>query len=297
MRIIISDKEWYYGRYVIIALIGIISIAGGAYMYIKELREGITKSFIIPGNSNSLYQEEKNSKKNDSGEKTDQIVNLDNLERNFTVSNDDIKTSQIEIKKEDASFTSSSNSVSNEMIGVAIQGAVKNPGLYWVKPTSRLQTLIELAGGPLPNAELRYINLAAPLIDGTTVVIPEKAKVVKDGKLVSVKGPTQPVEYIYPSGVQYPSTTLAEPNSIRDGEINSIQSLPSNTQSYPTLININTASQKELESLPGIGPVLANSIIEYRKNKPFQSVEELRSIPGIGPKRFEKIRELITVSP
>ncbi len=297
MRIIISDKEWYYGRYVIIALIGIISIAGGAYMYIKELRKDMTKSFIIPGNSNSLFQDEKNSKKNDSGEKTDRIVNLDNLERNFTVSNDDIKTSQIEIKKEDDPSTSSSNRVSNEMIGVAIQGAVKNPGLYWVKPNSRLQTLIELAGGPLPNAELRYINLAAPLIDGTTVVIPEKVKVVKNGKLVSVKGPTQPAGYIYPSGVQYPSTTSAGPNSVQGGEINSTQGPPSNTQSITTLININTASQKELESLPGIGPVLANSIIEYRKNKPFQSIEELRSVPGIGPKRFEKIRELVTVSP
>jgi competence protein ComEA len=64
--------------------------------------------------------------------------------------------------------------------------------------------------------------------------------------------------------------------------------------SYP--ININTASQAELESLPGIGPALAQAIIEYRQaHGPFKTIEEIIDVSGIGPKTFEKIKALITV--
>jgi competence protein ComEA len=62
------------------------------------------------------------------------------------------------------------------------------------------------------------------------------------------------------------------------------------------LVNINTASQEELESLPGIGPALAKQIIAYRTvNGPFKVIEDILDVPGIGPKTFEKIKALITV--
>lgn len=62
------------------------------------------------------------------------------------------------------------------------------------------------------------------------------------------------------------------------------------------LININTASQKELEALPGIGPVLAQRIIEYRKaNKGFKSIEEILKVSGIGPKKYSALKDKITV--
>ncbi|MCR4432453.1 MAG: helix-hairpin-helix domain-containing protein, partial [Caldiserica bacterium] len=61
-------------------------------------------------------------------------------------------------------------------------------------------------------------------------------------------------------------------------------------------ININTASAKELESLPGIGPVLAQRIVDYRAQKGgFKSIEEIKEVSGIGDKRFEAIKDLITV--
>ena len=61
------------------------------------------------------------------------------------------------------------------------------------------------------------------------------------------------------------------------------------------LINVNRASAEELESLPGIGPVLAEAIVHYRNTRPFESVEELTHVRGIGPKRLEAIRPLVTV--
>lgn len=61
-------------------------------------------------------------------------------------------------------------------------------------------------------------------------------------------------------------------------------------------INLNTATRGELESLPGIGPVLAKRIVEYRRqNGPFRTVEELQSVSGIGPSRYAAVRDLVTV--
>lgn len=61
------------------------------------------------------------------------------------------------------------------------------------------------------------------------------------------------------------------------------------------LVNINDASQSELEALPGIGPVTAEAIIKYRENKAFESVEELKEVSGIGPKKFDQIKDLVSI--
>ncbi len=62
-------------------------------------------------------------------------------------------------------------------------------------------------------------------------------------------------------------------------------------------ININTATQAELETLPGIGPTLAAAIVEYReKNGPFATIEDIQDVPGIGPSKYEAIRDLITAN-
>jgi competence protein ComEA len=144
---------------------------------------------------------------------------------------------------------------------VYVVGAVAAPGVYSLPAGSRVKEAVEAAGGALPEANLQAINLAALLEDGAKVSIPST--------LIHTDEPPLP-----PSRA---SGTM--PPSEKSG-----------------LININTATQAELESLPGIGSVIAQRIIAYRQaNGPFSKIEDLLNVPDIGPKTFENIKNLITV--
>ena len=123
-----------------------------------------------------------------------------------------------------------------------------------------MQDAISAAGGFLAEADKEFINLARILDDGEMLEIP-----YADG--FSPVIPT-PVQEIITSG------------------------------SETDLININTASSFELESLPGIGSVAAGKIIAYREeNGPFFSIEDIINVTGIGPGTYERIKDLITVGP
>ncbi len=140
---------------------------------------------------------------------------------------------------------------------VYVSGAVLNPDVYSLPPGSILKDALMAAGGPSPEADLDSINLAMPLKDGMHIFVPRKGE-----------------------------ATLPEPPAA--------SVLPSPT--YSPLININTASQAELESLPGIGPTLARRIIEFReKHGPFNSIEDIKKVPGIGETTFSRIKDYITV--
>ena len=143
---------------------------------------------------------------------------------------------------------------------VHLAGAVLNPGVYSLAPGSRLKDAIEIAGGLLLEADADRLNLAANLVDGSQIFVPT----------------LQPVG------------STAETAS-RSGDI------PLLITETDHLVNINTATQAELESLPWIGPALAQGIIAYREaNGPFDSIEEIMDVYGIGPKTFENIKDLIT---
>jgi competence protein ComEA len=142
---------------------------------------------------------------------------------------------------------------------VHVIGAVPRPGVYELAEGSRVQDAIQAAGGLLAQAEISFINLAAPIEDGQQLDIP-----FKDGAPLS--GPFS----------EQPLATL---------DVNQSE-----------LININEASLEELDTLPGIGPTTAQKIIEYREqNGPFQNVEDIMNVSGIGPATFEEIKDLITV--
>lgn len=142
-------------------------------------------------------------------------------------------------------------------IVVYISGAVPRPGVYALPQGARVQDAISAAGGFLADAEKTGINLARQLEDGEQLEIP-----FAEGASLVI--PTPGVEVIEPSETE--------------------------------LININTASQTELESLPGIGPTTAQKIIEYREaNGPFAAIEDIINVSGIGPGTFERIKDLITV--
>lgn len=137
---------------------------------------------------------------------------------------------------------------------VDVAGAVQQPGVYEFAEGDRVIDAIERAGGSLPKADLSLLNLAAPLADGTQILVPKAGPPV-----VGVPGGTTPGA----SG---------------------------------GLININSASETELETLSGIGEVLAATIVEYRtQNGPFASVEDLMDVSGIGPATLDEIRDQVTV--
>lgn len=157
---------------------------------------------------------------------------------------------------------------------VQVSGAVNKPGLYPLSAGSRVQDALNAAGGLAENADPNVLNLAAIIQDGQRIDVPA----------------LQPTPPPLPAGA--PTLTPVP------GWTGSPTHTASSTSpaSSAGLININTASQAELESLPYIGPSLAQRIIEYREqNGPFKSIEDIQKVKGIGPAIFAKIKDLITV--
>lgn len=153
-------------------------------------------------------------------------------------------------------------------VTVHVSGAVMQPGVYSLPAGSRVQDAIQAAGGLAPQAQAGTLNLAALLQDGSKVAVPAAAPTADPARQT-------PAATTDPASSRQAATTTAGPQ-------------------FP--ININTASQEELEALPGIGPVTAQKIIAYRTaNGPFAAIEDIVNVPGIGPKTFEMIQTLITV--
>ncbi len=145
-----------------------------------------------------------------------------------------------------------------EQLTVEISGAVGSPGVYEVQPDSRINDLLQLAVGLEDGADRKWVakNL-------------NRAEVLEDGQKVYIPAVSE-VE----GGGQGDST-----NRVRG-------------TSTSAKVNLNTASKAQLEVLPGIGPTYAERIIQAR---PFKSVEQLLDISGIGPKKYELIKELVSV--
>ena len=150
---------------------------------------------------------------------------------------------------------------------VHVSGAVKRAGVYRLAPDSRVADAIEQAGGATQNADLDALNLAEPLQDGQKIHVPRKGEV--SPPVVASVAPSR--------------TPRSAP-----------QAAAAATTQFP--INLNTATAEQLEAIPGIGPVLAQRIIEYRQmHGRFQSVDELLEVRGIGPKRLENMRPYVVV--
>ncbi len=291
MRVVMSDVEWYYGRYVLAGIIVLVGVCGGMGIYYYESEDTSTGQASHQENSSDTSQE---------------VSHFSTPLPTITPAKETEQTSEVIHKDSSPSLSDTEKAINSpqegespRVIGVGIQGAVQKPGLYWVVEGTRLQELIDIAGGARDSAELRYLNIAALLFDGTTVVIPERQKVEFDGQRLSARGLSHPRGSVISEGGYYDDISGGTPSRGLDKEMPSSVSSPLSKEqsSAEGLIDINHASQEELESLPGIGPVLARAMISYRENQPFQRAEDLLQVPGIGPKRFEKIRPFITVSP
>lgn len=178
---------------------------------------------------------------------------------------------EIEIETTENSVEGSINEekIENTNIIVHITGEIINDGIIEIEEGSRIADVIEEAGGITEEADLSKVNLAYQVSDGQKIYIPninEKENEIQN----SIE------EYI---------TNEAGDNIIIEGKENSSEK-----------VNINTATQTELETLNGIGPSTALKIINYRnENGKFETIEDLKNVPGIGEQKFENIKEGICV--
>ncbi|HYH28150.1 MAG TPA: ComEA family DNA-binding protein [Actinomycetota bacterium] len=139
---------------------------------------------------------------------------------------------------------------------VHVGGHVRQPGVYEMRAGDRVIDAIERAGGARDGAELDQLNLAALLVDAQQILVPAKGKPLPAPAAGAGTG----------------------------------------AQAESDVVNLNTATQEQLETLPGIGEVLAQRILDYREsNGPFRSVDDLTEVSGIGERRLEDLRPHVTV--
>jgi competence protein ComEA len=137
---------------------------------------------------------------------------------------------------------------------VHVVGAVRRPGLYRVPHGSRIADALRRAGGATPRADVSLVNLAAQVSDGTQIVVPKREVLEAPGS----------------GGTGTPEAGAGGP------------------------VHLNSATLEDLDALPGVGPVTAQKILDYREQHgAFSSVDDLDAIPGIGPARLEQLREVV----
>ena len=198
-------------------------------------------------------------------------IKRENLIENIT----DINT--IETSEENETKEQEKVDITKKIM-VYITGEVKNPGIYELEENSRIKDIIEKAGGLKETADITDINLATILQDEDKITIPSKEENKQE------KQNTEKIQ----SNKQSKTTEKSQNTT----------SISTNTtgKNQNTKVNINTATQTELETLPGIGPSIASKIVSYRKeNGKFKSIEEIKKVNGIGESKYKKIKELIKV--
>ncbi len=157
---------------------------------------------------------------------------------------------------------------------IHVTGAVAKPGVYELPAGSRVIDAVNKAG-PTGEADLDVLKLATQVIDGQTIYVPVKAAAAQPGAV----GTSPPAAVVVAAPVMSSSAGAG-----------------SNAQQTGGKVNINTADQAQLDTLPGIGPAYAQRIIQYREiNGPFKAIEDIKRVSGIGDKRFEQLKDLITV--
>jgi competence protein ComEA len=141
---------------------------------------------------------------------------------------------------------------------VHVAGKVRKPGLIRTHAGARVADALTAAGGPLPGTDLTTLNLARPLTDGEQI-------------LVGVPATTQ--SNALPPGTTQPGAPTS-----------------------PTQVDLNTATLAQLETLPGVGPVLAQRILDYRtQNGPFTTIDQLQEVPGVGQKKFDSLKPHVRI--
>lgn len=181
------------------------------------------------------------------------------------------KTENIEeissVQEEENNAVSTNNIIEEKIqtIMVHIMGQVNYPGVVELQENARIQDAIEAAGGTTSEADFSKINLAYILEDGMKIYIPKIGEEEKQAYITQDSG----------------DTIIEENKKEEEGKL---------------MVNINTASKEELESLPGIGESIATRIVNYRKeNGKFSKIEDIQNVSGIGEAKYNNIKNYITV--
>ena len=150
------------------------------------------------------------------------------------------------------------NSLPQREITIYVVGAVNKPGLVNLPENARAADAVNACGGLLPTADSEKINMAQVLKDGQQLKVPEKNA----------------------AGIKNDPSKAGQAKGGENGE----------------KVNINTADEKALDTLPGVGPAMAKRIIEYRETEgAFQSIEDIKKIRGIGDAKFAKMKDKICI--
>lgn len=257
-------KKLIKNKYVL--LIGSIIIMSILYFVVEKAID----NYNFQSNDGISFEDTKESSEI-AVENTEGLDNVENeveeiIDEGFF---DDNITESVESQTEDISKA-------KNKIYVYVTGEVNNPGVVIIDEGSRIIDAINAAGGTTDNANITKVNLVYVLEDGVKVNIPSNNDLKNDSKF----------EYITVDSGD------GSDNSVETGSKKSDLGI----STKHTIVNINIATQTELETLPGIGPSLALNIINYRKeNGKFSSIEEIKNVSGIGESKFEQLKEYIRV--
>lgn len=171
--------------------------------------------------------------------------------------------------------TASPSAKADRPVVVSVVGLVHTPGLVTLAPGARIADALTAAGGAMDGADTVGLNMARPLGDGEQIVV----------GLAPRAGQSRALGSSVSSGSAAPGTSAAPEKG------------PGSTAAKPgEVIDLNTATVQQLDTLPGIGPVTAAAIVAWREaNGKFTSVDQLADVDGIGPARLDKLRSLVRV--
>lgn len=216
------------------------------------------------------------------------LHNADNIFGRFSKEEDVVEES-IEAPKEGTAETerptqreASAEAEEGECV-VYVIGAVKHPGVYTVPNGTRVYKLLSLAGGFSEDADKAAVNLAAKVKDGEEINFPSCVETAQKGYRASGSSSRK-------------SSSAKSSDDTRQSESSSTRRTRRNANGSGAIVNINSASEEELDSLPGVGAKTAALIVEYRRQHGrFERKEDLLSVRGIGAKKYEKLKDHVTV--
>lgn len=185
-----------------------------------------------------------------------EVVALSEFEMQTTAGAEPADTPSVVDEEDAPEDAAGAEPLSSQLVLVHVAGAVEHPGVVELPASSRVFEALDKAGGALDTADLTQVNLARTIADGEQLVVP------LEGETVSAQGDSEPGGH----------GQTSDP------------------------IDINAATAADFETLPGVGPALAERIIDFREsNGGFQSIDQLADVSGIGPSTMGQIRELVRV--